>query len=131
MMAQRLDWLAVFSLAFTLAVAAIGQATSLPDVQALRAANCDAGCALSLLPFALGVVLLTLISLPALVWLALRFVFIGQYRAVKAASLLLCGIACSAVVPANLFLPIVMVIVLLLFLTMSKWQAIENDGVRR
>jgi hypothetical protein len=128
--AHRLDWLAVFVLAFTVGGAAIDGLLRLPppDGQALAtslfAAHPDflERFALVFGLFLLALLLALLLTL-APVWLVLRLLLVGQYRLVKAGSLLVCGIGVFVLSWTGVpFLPLFEALVLLLFLTTFEWQ---------
>ena len=125
-MAHTLDWLAVFILAFMAVLAAIGSAWP-PDSAALATGLIDRYGPGGGFAIVAGLVLLTLTSVPALSWLVLRLLFVGQYRLVKAGSLLLCGIGVFVLTRTGAtalpFLPLFEVAVLLLFVTTRSGPA--------
>jgi hypothetical protein len=121
-MAHRLDWLAVFIIAFGVAFRAIVSLWS-PDGAAFAAgmiATYGLGGSLAIV---VGFVLFTALGWPALGWLIGRLLFSGQYRLIKAGCLLLCGIGVFALTRAGLpFLPMFDVVVLVLFITTWRTQ---------
>jgi len=129
--AHRLDWLAVFVLAFEVGGAAIDGLLR-PDGQALGQALATALFAahpnfLERLALVVGlwllVLLLALLLTLAPVWVVLRLLLMGRYRVVKAGCLLLCAIGLFVVTRTGLpFLPLFEALVLLLSLTTFEWQ---------
>jgi hypothetical protein len=119
--AHRLDWLAVFILAFTVILEVL---TGLFPVDkdafaaGLIASYGLGGSFLTAFGLLLATLLLALAWLLALGWLVLRLLFVGQYRLVKAGCLLLCGVGLFVLsLTGPPFLSTFNVLVLLLFLT--------------
>jgi hypothetical protein len=129
--AHRLDWLAVFVLAFEVGGAAIDGLLRLPppDGQALAtaffAAHTDFLERLALVAgLFLVMLLLALLLTLAPAWVVLRLLLVGRYRLVKAGCLLLCAIGLFVVTRTGLpFVPLFEVVLLVLFLTTFEWQA--------
>jgi hypothetical protein len=114
-LARNLDWLAVFITAFM----AIGNLLPM-DPDALRAFTTGlTGLGLGdMVVLGLLLVPLVLASYPALGWLCLRLVSVGQYRVIKAGCLLLCGLGAFVLAQTGVpFLGVFDAVVLLLFLT--------------